>query len=96
MNAIISGGGWKRTKRQKIRFKAWLSLLAAIILCGVAWTFYSDFSFYAFAPSVLVASISLALFIWEKPLDVEMPVERTGCDPGKLYSHKGMQIEDHE
>jgi hypothetical protein len=95
MNAIISGGGRKRTGTERIRVKARRCLIAAMVLGVAALLFYAQLSFYGFAPSVLVASISLALFIWEKPSDVEI-FERTGCDPGKLYSHMGRKIEDRD
>jgi hypothetical protein len=66
------------------------------MMLGIAALFfYAQLSFYGFAPSVLVASISLALFIWEKPSDVEI-YERRGCDLGKLHSHMSRKIEDRE
>jgi hypothetical protein len=95
MNAIISGGGCKRTGTKKIRVKARRCLIAAMILGIAALSFYAHFSFYGFAPSVLVASISLALFIWEKPSDVGI-YEHTRHDHGKLYSHMGRKIKDRE
>jgi len=95
MNAIISGGGCKRTGTKKIRVKARRCLIAAMVLGIAALGFYAHFSFYGFAPSALVASISLALFMWEKPSDVET-YERRGCDLGKLHSHMSRKIEDRE
>lgn len=85
----------KRTGTRKIRVKARRCLIAATMLGIAALGFYALFSFYGFAPSVLVASISLALFIWEKPSDVGI-YERTGRDHGKLYSHMSRKIKDRE
>ena len=96
MNSIICGGGGKRkVGTEKIRVKARRCLIAAMILGIVALCFYAHFSFYGFAPCVLVASISLALFIWEKPSDVVI-YQHTGRDHGKLYSHTSRKITDRE
>ena len=96
MNSIISGGGGKRkVGTEKIRVKARRCLIAAMILGIAALSFYAHFSFYGFALSVLVASISLALFIWEKPSDVGI-YEHSRHDHGKLYSHMSSKIKDRE
>jgi hypothetical protein len=96
MNSIIaSAGGKRKVGTEKIRVKARRCLIAAMILGIVALCFYAHFSFYGFAPCVLVASISLALFIWEKPSDVVI-YQHTGRDLGKLYSHTSGKMKDRE
>jgi hypothetical protein len=92
MNAIsqiVSGGGWKSTRVERVKIKAWIAFFVAIAFGCLTMLSIGSFWFYAYIPAGLSLIVSVVLFIRERPLEFESFSERAGEDPGKLYGRCG-------
>jgi hypothetical protein len=89
ISQIISGGGWKGTRVERIRVKAWSTLFIAIGLGCMSILSIGSVWFYACIPAVICLLASVVLFIREQPLEFESFSDRVGADPGKLYARRG-------
>ena len=88
VSQIVDGGGWKGTRVEMIKVKAWAALVSAIVLGGVAVTEPDSFWVYASIPAGLGFLLFLILLIWEKPRAITIPRGSVGGDPRKLYGMK--------
>jgi hypothetical protein len=93
ISEIVCGGGWKGTRSERVRVKAWIALLAAIASGGAAaiatepvWVICAGIT----AGLSLLASV--VLFIRERPRVVEFPSGRAGHDPRNLYGATGSNV----
>lgn len=93
---IVAGGGWKYTRVERIKVKAWMMLSVAILLCGVAIVGSDSFWFYASVPAGLSLVISLFLFVREKPREVSIPRQLVGGNLRNLYSASGRGAHEKE
>jgi hypothetical protein len=83
---IIAGGGWHQIRKERIHTRAWLITFLTILLAGGALNFFDYLSIWGFVPSFLTMIAAIALFVCEKPTEVDLPVTRGDSDPRKLYS----------
>jgi len=89
MSQIVAGGGWKGTRLDRIRVKACITLIVAIILVGVSISSMGSILIYACIPAVVSLIASVVLFIREQPVEIESLSGRVGADPRKLYGRLG-------
>jgi lipoprotein signal peptidase len=88
MNAsvpIIAGGGWKKTRKEKIKVKAWGFFLTFVLFLGIGFSCFDQLGVFVFLPAAIMLLIYTILFFLEKPSTVEMPSEKGGHDLRKLY-----------
>jgi len=83
---IVSGGGWKSTRKENIKVKTWVTLYAGIGFGFVSMMGQGSIWSYCWIPAVISFAASVVLFICEKPRKVEFPQGRVGQDPRNLYS----------
>ena len=86
---IVAGGGWKGTRVERIRVKAWIALFFALGLGCLSVLFIGSVLFYACIPAAVSLIVSVVLFIREQPLEFESFSHPVGTDPGKLYGRHG-------
>jgi hypothetical protein len=86
---IIAGGGWKKTRGQKIKVKFWSFFLFFVLLAGIGFSYIGEFGVVALLPAGVPLMISIVLFFREKPSEVEWPDEHGSHDPRKLYGRGG-------
>ncbi len=86
---IVAGGGWKRTRVERVKVKAWIALFAAIGLGSVAVVGAESAWVYACVPGGLSLLLSVVLFVRERPREFGFPYERAGHDPRNLYGACG-------
>jgi hypothetical protein len=89
ISQIVSGGGWKGTRVERIRVKAWSTLFIAIGLGCMSILSIGSVWLYASIPAVISLIVSVVLFIREQPKAFESFSGRVGADPGKLYVRRG-------
>ena len=82
---IVSGGGWKLTRIQRVKLKAWITLFTAIGLGCVSIVGAESICFYACIAGGLALFMSVVLFIRERPREFEFSSGRAGHDLRKLY-----------
>ena len=90
ISQIVCGGGWKGTRSEKVKIKAWLALFNAIVLAGISVTASS--AIWIICAAVLAGLtflIATMFFTREKPRDLQFPHRRAGHDPRKLYACHG-------
>lgn len=88
---IVSGGGWRGTRLDRVKIKACFSLMIAIIFLLVSVSSIGTVLFYAFIPAVISLIVSMILFIREQPIEVESLTGRVGTDPRKLYGRANVR-----
>lgn len=81
---IVAGGGWKGTRVEKVKVKAWSTLFGAVLLGTISALGADSIWFYAFVPAGLAFLIAMILFLRERPRAIEFPSGRAGSDPRKL------------
>jgi sensor histidine kinase YesM len=86
---IVAGGGWQGTRLDRVKVKACIALITAMILVIVAVSSIGTILVYAFIPAVVSFIISIILFIRELPTEIESLTGRVGTDPSKLYGRSG-------
>ncbi len=86
---IVAGGGWRGTRVDRIKVKAWSALFMAMIFGGVSTVSIDTVLFYAFVPAVIALITSLVLFVRERPVEIESLSGRVGDDPRNLYGKSG-------
>jgi hypothetical protein len=86
---IVCGGGWKGTRIERVKVKAWISLFAAVGLGCISLVGAESVWFYACIPGGLGLLISVVLFIREGPREFEFPGDPAGGDLRNLYSACG-------
>lgn len=89
MSRIVAGGGWRGTRRDQIKVKAWVALILAMACGGVSILSIGSVFFYACIPAVVSLTVSVVLFIREQPVTIESFSGRVGADPRKLYGRFG-------
>ena len=97
MSQIVAGGGWRRTRLDRVKVKACIALLVAMILGGVSIVSMGSVLFFACIPAVVSLIVSVVLFIRERSIEIESLTGRVGTDPKKLYSRSGsFDIKTHK
>lgn len=86
---IVAGGGWRGTRLDRIKVKACIALIVAIVLVGVSISSMGSILLYACIPAVVCLIASVVLFIRERPVEIESLSGRVGADPRKLYGRFG-------
>lgn len=81
---IVSGGGWKNTRAENIKVKAWVTLFLAILLGSIAIVGSDSFWLYACIPAGISLFLSILFFFREKPHSIPFPQDRLDTDPRKL------------
>ncbi len=85
ISQIVAGGGWRGTRVDRIKVKAWSALVLAMIFGGVSIVSIGSVLFYAFVPAMITLIASLILFVRERPVEIESPSGRVGDDRRNLY-----------
>ena len=88
---IVAGGGWRGTRLNRVKVKACIALMIAIILLIVSVSSIGTVLVYGFIPAVISFIVSLVLFIREQPIEVESLTGRVGTDPRKLYGRANVR-----
>lgn len=86
---IVAGGGWRGTRLDRIKVKAWIALILAMFFGGVSILSIGSVLFYACIPAAVSLTVSVVLFIREQPIEIESLSGRVGSDPRKLYGRFG-------
>jgi hypothetical protein len=86
---IVAGGGWRGTRLDRVRVKACIALIMAMILGVVSVSSIGTILVYAFIPAVGSLIVAIILFIREVPIEIESLTGRVGTDPRKLYGRSG-------
>ena len=87
---IVCGGGWKGTRSERVKVKAWILLLAAIALGGISLaTNQPVWTFAAGTLAALTLTASAVLFVRERPRVFKFPWGHAGHDLRKLYGASG-------
>jgi hypothetical protein len=86
---IVAGGGWRGTRLDRVKVKACIALVMAMILGVVSVSSIGTILFYAFIPAVVSLTVATILFVREVPIEFESLTGRVGTDPRKLYSRSG-------
>ena len=90
ISQIVSGGGWKGTRSERVKVKAWAALFTAIALGSISLT-ASDLVWMmcAAVPAGFSVLTCIVLFIRERPREFHFPWGRAGHDLRKLYGAFG-------
>ena len=90
ISKIVSGGGWKDTRSERVKVKAWAALFMAIALGSLSLT-ASDLVWMMFAavPAGFSVLTCIVLFTRERPREFHFPWGRAGHDPRNLYGAFG-------
>lgn len=88
---IVAGGGWRGTRLDRIKIKACIALIIAIVFLIVSVSSIGTFLFYAFIPAVISLIVSVVLFISEQSIEVESLTGRVVTDPRKLYGRANVR-----
>lgn len=86
---IVAGGGWRGTRIDRIKVKACVALIMAMILVVLSLSSIGTIFVYAFIPAVGSLVVSIILFIREVPIEIESLTGRVETDPRKLYGRSG-------
>jgi hypothetical protein len=86
---IVASGGWRGTRLDRVKVKACVALIMAMILVVVSVSSIGTILVYAFIPAVGSLIVSIILFIREVPIEIESLTGRVGTDPSKLYGRSG-------
>jgi hypothetical protein len=82
---IVAGGGCRGTRCSRVKVKACIALILAIVFLVIALSSIGTVLFYASIPAVISLAVSVVLFIRELPIAIESPTGGVGTDPRKLY-----------
>ena len=88
---IVAGGGWRGIRLDRVKVKACIALIIAIVSLIVSVSSIGTVLFYAFIPAVISLIVSVVLFIREQPIEVESLTGRVGTDPRKLYGRANVR-----
>ncbi|SRR5260221_147804 len=85
ISQIVAGGGWKETRVERVKVKAWIALFGAIGLASLSILASDSIWLYACIPAGVSFLTSLALFVRERPREIQFPWGRVGHDLRNLH-----------
>jgi hypothetical protein len=89
MSRIVAGGGWKGSRIDRIKVKAWIALIVAILLGSISLLDLESVLFFGWIPALASLVASVILFILEQPVKIESLSGSVGADPRKFYGTQG-------
>jgi hypothetical protein len=86
---IVEGGGWEGTRVDRIKIKASIALIIAIVSAIVSISASESIFNYIWIPGLISFIVSVFLFIREQPTKIESLSGKVDADPRKLYGNFG-------
>src|ERR1043166_1014309 len=95
---IVAGGGWRGTRSERVKVKAWSTFFGAIGLAVLALLAGDSISPYSWIPAGLSFLTSLFFFVHERPRELWFPSGHARHDLRNLYgaSDGARAIEDRD